>query len=146
MGWSSSWSVFDGELFIGVGDSKGTFCCFENNFVDIPRKAITSGDVLGCTWDADAGKLEFFLNGEQLPLVVENVGLIKNQRVLMSLYPAVSLHSNEQATFNFGGQPFSFPIQGFRGLQRNLPTRVENETVRRKQFIYCLFIYCLILV
>lgn len=72
--------------------------------------AFTSGDIISVLWDADAGSLEFWVNGV-------SQGVAYASGVTGTLYLAVNNQSNTQKfTANFGATAFTYlPPAGYNG-------------------------------
>lgn len=109
VGWSSRSASYDlgtdGQGFGFGGTGKKSF---NRSFQDY-GVAYGKGDVIGCYYDAPAGKIGFTHNGNDLGVAFD----VPNHLKKVALYPAVVL-KNAEMLFNFGATPFTHaPPAGF---------------------------------
>ncbi|KAF0693119.1 Aste57867_15865 [Aphanomyces stellatus] len=78
-----------------------------------------SGDVIGCGVDCDSGIMFFTLNGQFMGMAFQGVEFAGG------LYPCASFNRRERLTFNLGGLPFQYPIEGFSPVLHSIWTPSE---------------------
>eukprot|EP01116_Phalansterium_solitarium_P000779 TRINITY_DN10640_c0_g1_i1.p1 TRINITY_DN10640_c0_g1~~TRINITY_DN10640_c0_g1_i1.p1 ORF type:complete len:391 (-),score=133.22 TRINITY_DN10640_c0_g1_i1:147-1319(-) len=64
----------------------------------------SSGDVLGCVLDLEAKTIAYYRNGTEIGVAFSGVTATE------PLCPAASLQKKQKCLFNFGKEPFSFPV------------------------------------
>ncbi len=130
IGWAQLKTVFGAQE--GVGDSKDSYSYDGNrrkkwhgppkDYGDAWATGMRlvwliadfdAGDVIGCCFDADEKRIEFFRNGRSMGVAFDEVVLGNG----CAYFPAASLSFGERSTFNFGNQPFFYPIDGYAPLQ-----------------------------
>jgi len=63
-----------------------------------------NGDVIGCLLDLEAKNLSFYRNGKDLGIAFAGMNIGDG------LYPAASLQKKQKILFNFGKDPFQYPL------------------------------------
>ena len=127
IGWSTAKQLILWSSKKGVGDFPHTvgYDGFRKQLWAVQGRPCgwrwTIGDVVSCCFDADAGLVSFYQNGEfvtEHPL--PTVGSLTKGGVCTSNYdanllyfPALSLAAEERCDVNFGKSPFMYPIEGY---------------------------------
>jgi hypothetical protein len=93
----------------------------------------TAGDVIGCMLDLDNRIMSFTLNGltEEIDMGVA----FTDFQFEGGLYPCASFNKREKVQFNFGGNPFKFPIPpGYMRYMQHI-NNVRNQNVNLSKIV-----------
>ena len=129
LGWVTPVTVYTSED--GVGDSKDSFAYdgkrvrkWNVSSTDYGEQW-TSGDVISCGIDFDAGEVEYWRNGVYLGVAFSPLHLTEEDSRQLPYFPAVSLSYGESCEINLGNLGFRYPVKGY------VPVLEFHDTRRR---------------